>query len=112
MEIRELVNQSLSELRKQAQSFGIKGVNSMGKQDLIMAILRVHNEKKGHIFVSGILEVMKDKTHGVLEQKDYLLEKMMYTSLGHRFVNLIYVLETKSLDLLAYLLKEKDTLVY
>lgn len=66
MQIKELENKTLAELRKIAEDLGMKDFTEMHKHDLVMEILKISNQKEGYIFVEGVLEIMNDGTHGVL----------------------------------------------
>lgn len=57
---------TLADVRKLASEYGIKGVVSMSKKDVIMAILKEEDSKKNEIQITGILEIMNDMTHGVI----------------------------------------------
>ncbi len=61
-----LDNQTLAELRAQAKKLEMKDYMELKKHDLVIEILKVSSQKEGYIFVEGLLEVMKDGTHGVL----------------------------------------------
>lgn len=66
MNIKELDLKSLAELRNMAKDLKISEFMELRKRDLIIEILKVSSDKEGFIMVEGILEVMKDGTHGVL----------------------------------------------
>lgn len=66
MNIKELDQKPLSELRAMAKKYEMKEFMELNKRDLIIEILKVSSDKEGFITVEGILEVMKDGTHGVL----------------------------------------------
>lgn len=66
MNIKELDLKSLAELRSMAKDLKISEFMELRKRDLIIEILKVSSDKEGFIMVEGILEVMKDGTHGVL----------------------------------------------
>ncbi|WKZ31446.1 MAG: transcription termination factor Rho [Candidatus Dojkabacteria bacterium] len=66
MNIKELDQKPLSELRNMAKKLNMQEFMELNKRDLIIEILKVSTDKEGFIAVEGILEVMKDGTHGVL----------------------------------------------
>ncbi len=64
----EIVNHSISELQKMKSSalkqlgkkLYVPGTRSMNKHDLVFKIIEAEVELKGHVFVQGVLEVLKD----------------------------------------------------
>lgn len=72
MLLKELEPKTLAELRAMAKKLGMDDYMELKKNELIIEILKVANEKEGYIFVEGILEVMKDGTHGVLRTEGVL----------------------------------------
>ncbi|MBN1374335.1 transcription termination factor Rho [Candidatus Dojkabacteria bacterium] len=72
MEIKELLNLSLPDLRDKSKAEGIKGVSELARQSLISELLRIYTQKDGEISVTGVLEVMNDMTHGVLRTEGLL----------------------------------------
>ena len=66
MNIKELDGLTLAQLRTKAKELGMKDYMELRKHELIIEILTVSTEKEGYVFVEGVLEIMKDGTHGVL----------------------------------------------
>ncbi len=66
IDIKSLDSQTLAELRSLAKKLGMGDYMELKKRDLILEILKASSQKEGYIFVEGLLEVMKDGTHGVL----------------------------------------------
>lgn len=67
MQIKELENKTLAELRALGKELGMtEELLELHKNELIIEILKLSSQKEGFIFVEGILEVMNDGTHGVL----------------------------------------------
>jgi len=64
--IKDLEQKTLAELRAQAKKINMKDFMELQKRELMIEILKNRTEKNGYIFVEGILEVMKDGTHGLL----------------------------------------------
>jgi transcription termination factor Rho len=64
--IKDLEQKTLAELRAQAKKLNMKDFMELQKRELMIEILKNRTEKNGYIFVEGILEVMKDGTHGLL----------------------------------------------
>ncbi len=60
MNIAELENLTLAELRDMARSKDISGYSRLKKQDLILRLLRAQAEERGFIFGGGILEIVQD----------------------------------------------------
>jgi len=71
MNIDELENKNREELIELAKEMNISNSTGLKKQELIMRLLQAHIEQQGHIFCSGILEIMSDG-YGFL-RKDTLL---------------------------------------
>ena len=67
MNIAELENKNKDELINMAKEMGVDSTVSLKKQDIIMRLLQADSEKQGHIFCSGILEMMSDG-YGFLRQ--------------------------------------------
>lgn len=67
MQIKELENKTLAELRTIGKELGMTEEQlELHKNELIIEILKLSSQKEGFIFVEGILEIMNDGTHGVL----------------------------------------------
>ena len=64
--IKDLEQKTLAELRVQAKKSGMEDFMELPKRELMIKILKNSSEKNGYIFVEGILEVLKDGTHGIL----------------------------------------------
>lgn len=64
--IKDLEQQTLTQLRNRAKEVGMENFMELPKRDLIIEILKHSTEKEGFIFVEGLLEVMNDNTHGIL----------------------------------------------
>jgi transcription termination factor Rho len=60
MNISELENKTLTDLKDIARSMGITGYTGLKKNDLIMRLLRENTEQQGLIFGGGTLEVVQD----------------------------------------------------
>lgn len=69
MNIDDLEKLTLAELRKLAKAAGISKVTNFQRNELVLEILKAKTEKKGYIFVEGVLDMMKDNGHGVLRTK-------------------------------------------
>ncbi|MCA9375293.1 Rho termination factor N-terminal domain-containing protein, partial [Candidatus Dojkabacteria bacterium] len=66
MNIKELESKTLAQLRLMAKDLKMKEFTELRKRDLIIEILKRSSEKEGYIFVEGLLEIMRDATHGIL----------------------------------------------
>ena len=60
MHLKELKQQSISELVKLAESMGLENVARLRKQDIIFAILKKHAKSGEDIFGGGVLEILQD----------------------------------------------------
>ncbi|MDI6839728.1 MAG: transcription termination factor Rho [bacterium] len=58
MDIAELQNKSISLLQKMAQKIGVQDVKKLGKDELIIEIMKNEIERNGLMFGSGILETL------------------------------------------------------
>ena len=74
MEIGELEEKKLNELRDIARELEIPRVNTIKKQNLIYEIMRANAEAKGNHFRGGVLEIVQDdkQSMGFLRSKNYL----------------------------------------
>jgi transcription termination factor Rho len=74
MDIGELQDKKLNELRDLARDLEIPGYSTKKKQDLIYEIMRTNAEAEGHNFRGGVLEIVQDdkQTIGFLRSKNYL----------------------------------------
>jgi transcription termination factor Rho len=70
MNLNELKKMKMDELMKLASQFDIEGVNTMGKQDIIFAILTAQSESNGNIYAEGVLECLPDG-FGFLRNAEY-----------------------------------------
>jgi len=70
--IKEYEVMTLSDIRKEAQELKLENFMELPKRDLIIEILKRSSNDEGFVEVSGILEVMKDGSHGVLRTEDIL----------------------------------------
>ena len=64
--LKTLDQKTVAELRALAKELKMKDFLELRKRDLIIEILKQKTEKDGYIYVEGLLEIMKDGTHGVL----------------------------------------------
>src|SRR5215510_5348556 len=71
MDIAELEQLTLDDLRQQARDFSISGYSRLKKQDLILALLRDNAEKQGYKLRGGVLEIVDDGI-GFLRAEHYL----------------------------------------
>jgi transcription termination factor Rho len=62
--IKDLEQKTLAELRVQAKSLKMEDFMELPKRELMIEILKNSTENDGYIFVEGILEVVKEGTHG------------------------------------------------
>jgi transcription termination factor Rho len=74
MDIGELQDKKLNELRDLARDLEVPSYSTKRKQDLIYEILRTNAEAEGHNFRGGVLEIVQDdkQTIGFLRSKNYL----------------------------------------
>ena len=74
MDIGELQDKKLNELRDLARDLEVPGYSTKKKQDLIYEIMRTNAEAEGHHFRGGVLEIVQDdkQTIGFLRSKNYL----------------------------------------
>lgn len=71
MDITQLEQNTLEELRQLARDAGVPRFSRLKKQDLILGLLRSEAERRGHKLRGGILEVMDDGM-GFLRAEGYL----------------------------------------
>lgn len=71
MDITQLEQRTLDQLRQLAREFGIPRLSRMKKQDLILEIMRADAEKRGLKLRGGVLEIMHDGV-GFLRADKYL----------------------------------------
>ena len=60
MNITELENKTLEELRDIAREKDISGYSRLKKDDLILRLLQAHAEEQGFVFRGGVLEIIQD----------------------------------------------------
>jgi transcription termination factor Rho len=58
--VAELENKTLNDLREMAKASGLTGVTGLKKQDLVFKLLQVQSEEQGHQLSDGILDVVSD----------------------------------------------------
>lgn len=71
MEIAELEEKNLEELRSLAREVGVARFSRMKKQELILGLLRTEAENRGHKLRGGVLEVVDDGI-GFLRAEKYM----------------------------------------
>ncbi len=74
MEIGELEEKKLGELRDIARDLEVSGYSTLKKQGLVYEIMRADAEAKGNHFRGGVLEIVEDdkQSMGFLRSKNYL----------------------------------------
>lgn len=74
MEIGELEEKKLNDLRSIGRELDIPSINTLKKQDLIYEIMKADAEAKGNHFRGGVLEIVQDdkQAMGFLRSKNYL----------------------------------------
>jgi transcription termination factor Rho len=70
MNLVELKDKNIKELMGMARQYGIDGMSTMRKQELIFAILQAQTEKNGLIYAEGVLETLPDG-FGFLRAQNY-----------------------------------------
>jgi len=58
--VAELENKTLNDLREMARTSGISGVSGLKKQDLIFKLLQAQTEEAGHSLSDGVLDIVSD----------------------------------------------------
>ena len=58
--IAELENKTVTELRDLARDLELSGYTTLKKQDLVFRLLQNHTEQQGNIFSAGVLEIVED----------------------------------------------------
>lgn len=71
MDIAQLEQRTLDDLRQLARDSNINGFSRLKKQDLILSLLRDHAEKQGYKLRGGVLEIVDDGI-GFLRAEKYL----------------------------------------
>jgi len=64
--IRDYEQMTLAQLRDEAKTLKMEEYMEFQKRELILEILKKSSADDGFVFVDGILEVMKDESHGLL----------------------------------------------
>jgi len=70
MDVNQLQSLNIKELAKMAQDLEIAGYSGLNKQELIVNILEVQNEKEGVLHAKGVLEVLNEG-YGFLRSPDF-----------------------------------------
>lgn len=70
--IKEYEEMTLADIRKEAQELKLGNFMELPKRELIIEVLKKRSNEEGFVEVSGILEVMKDGSHGILRTEDIL----------------------------------------
>jgi transcription termination factor Rho len=63
---------NLADLRSIAQDLNLEDFMELPKRELIIEILKKSTKEDGSVFVEGILEVMKDESHGLIRTEGLL----------------------------------------
>jgi transcription termination factor Rho len=71
LNLSDLEQKNLSELRSIAQEMGMPGISNLKKQELIFRLLQSQAERQGNIFAEGVLEIVEDG-YGFLRQERFL----------------------------------------
>jgi transcription termination factor Rho len=71
LDLAQLEQMSLTQLRQLARDLNLKGISRLKKRELMVAILRGRTEQRGGLFAEGILEVILDG-YGFLRVHGYL----------------------------------------
>ncbi len=71
MDIAELEQKTLSELRELAKEMDVSGYSRLKKEDLVLRLLRAQAERQGLIFGGGVLDIIDDGI-GFLRSDHYL----------------------------------------
>jgi len=59
LNLSDLEQMNLSELRSIAQEMGMPGISNLKKQELIFRLLQSQAERQGNIFAEGVLEIVE-----------------------------------------------------
>ena len=70
--IKDYEAMTLANIRAEAQEIKLENFMELPKRELIIEILKKNSNNEGFVEVSGILEVMKDASHGILRTEDLL----------------------------------------
>jgi len=70
--IKDYEAMTLADIRAEAQDLKLIDFMELPKRELIIEILKKNSNEEGYVEVSGILEVMKDASHGIIRTDDLL----------------------------------------
>jgi len=70
MEIADLEEMTLNDLRDKAKEFDLKNVTGLKKHDLVLKIIQAQTERTGLIFAEGTLEILSEG-YGFLRRNGY-----------------------------------------
>jgi transcription termination factor Rho len=70
LDVAELQKKSIVELTRLAKSVNVENAAGLKKQDLIFAILEAQAKRIGHVFATGVLEILPDG-FGFMRSPDY-----------------------------------------
>jgi len=70
--IKDYEEMNLADLRSVAQDLKLEDFMELPKRELIIEILKKSTKEDGSVFVEGILEVMKDESHGLIRTEGLL----------------------------------------
>jgi transcription termination factor Rho len=70
--IKDYEEMNLADLRSVAQDLKLEDFMELPKRELIIEILKKSTKEEGSVFIEGILEVMKDSSHGLIRTEGLL----------------------------------------
>ncbi|MBN1500714.1 MAG: transcription termination factor Rho [Spirochaetes bacterium] len=70
LDLAELKTKTITEMVSIAKGMNLEGISGLRKQDLIFKILKHQTELNGHIFATGVLEILPDG-YGFLRSQNY-----------------------------------------
>jgi transcription termination factor Rho len=70
--IKDYEEMNLADLRSVAQDLKLENFMELPKRELIIEILKKSTKEEGSVFIEGILEVMKDSSHGLIRTEGLL----------------------------------------
>lgn len=70
--IKDYEEMNLADLRSIAQDLKLESFMELPKRELIIEILKKSTRDEGSVFIEGILEVMKDESHGLIRTEGLL----------------------------------------
>jgi len=70
--IKDYEEMNLADLRSIAQDLKLENFMELPKRELIIEILKKSTRDEGSVFIEGILEVMKDESHGLIRTEGLL----------------------------------------